>query len=105
MSAFDNHVCKCERCGELYTFKETVYPKKFKYHVTQAIEENDKANSDRIVMPVSPYNDMGLCPGCLKELEEWMEGSSVPPEDLRETPLAKAFREFAETVKSIKTGL
>lgn len=106
MSSFDNHVCKCERCGNLYTFKETVYPRKFKYHVMQNIEENGQADKNSIVMPISPYNEMGLCPGCLKKLEEWMEGASVQVEEaLRETPLVKAFREFGEAVKGIKTGL
>lgn len=94
MSVFDSQVYKCERCGELYTPKAVNSYKAFKYVI--ANNSNPLSNSD----------ELSLCPGCLRSLEEWMESASVQAEEgLKETPLAKAFREFAETVKSIKTGL
>lgn len=100
MSVYDNQVHKCERCGELYTWKTVADSKEFKYRIVDA-----NYVPSGITVSTNNPGEFGLCPKCLKQLTEWMEGPSIPPEDLRETPLAKALREFAETVKGIKTGL
>jgi len=94
MSIFDSQVYKCERCGELYTPKAVNSDKAFKYVI---------ANNSH---PLSNREELSLCPGCLRSLEEWMDGSSVQAEERpKETPLAKALREFSENVKSVKTSL
>lgn len=88
-------VYKCIRCGSLYTLRDRLKTKGTIRYIPIHIDSEGYRQGE-----------VALCPKCIAKLKEWMDGASIQAEgELKETPLANAFREFAETVKKIKTDL